>query len=65
MGLDWSSEIELDCHVADHRPGSVQLYEVQTLLALVLIFLQRKLELVKERSNFSHILHLQTFRLKT
>ena len=43
----------------------MQLDKVETLLALVLIFLHRNLELLTERRNISHILHLQTFRLET
>ena len=38
--LDWCSEVELHCHVADDGPGGVELHKVETLLALVLIFLQ-------------------------
>ena len=67
LGLDWCPEIELHCHVTDDCPGGVQLDKVETSLALVLIFLQTNLHKVKvkERRNISHILHLQTFRLKT
>ena len=63
--LDWSSEIELHGHVTDHSPGCVKLYKVQTLLTLVLIFLQTNLQVMKEMRNITHILHLQTFRLQT
>ena len=63
--LDWCSEVELHCHVTDDSPGGVELYKVQTLLTLVLIFLQTNLQVMKEMRNITHILHLQTFRLQT